>query len=144
MTMDEVITLASIIQKEAADAEQMPGISYVIHNRLNNSASWPSIGCDATMEYITTFAKGNMLPAQVDAYAKLYNTNGNTAIKGLTPGPICNPGQDAMEAALNPKSPDGKKYFYFMHNKQREIFYALTQPEFDALIAKIRYENSIS
>ncbi|MCL2023478.1 MAG: endolytic transglycosylase MltG [Oscillospiraceae bacterium] len=145
MTMDEVITLASIIQKEAADTGQMAGVSYVFHNRLNNIASWPSLGSDATRDYITTFARGRIPAGNIfDTYSAAYNTVGNSAIRGLPPGPVSNPGKDAIEAALNPESPDGKSYFYFMHNKKGEIFYAATQREFDQLVAQIRYDDQRS
>jgi UPF0755 protein len=142
LTMDEVVNLASIIEKEAADAGQMPGISFVIHNRLNHSADWPQIGCDATMEYITTFAKARLQPVQIEAYSKIYDTNTTGDRKGLPPGPICSPGKAAIEAALNPESPDGKGYFYFQHNKKGEIFYCVKQSEFDRILAQIRYEDA--
>ncbi|MDR1410324.1 MAG: endolytic transglycosylase MltG [Oscillospiraceae bacterium] len=138
MTMDQVITLASIIEKEAGDAGQMSGISYVVHNRLNHAASWPSIGCDSTKEYITKFAKARMLSSQVEAFAKLYNTNGNAAIKGLPPGPICSPGKAAIEAALNPESPDGKPYLFFQHDKYGKIYYELTLADFERDLQNIR------
>ncbi|MDR1806142.1 MAG: endolytic transglycosylase MltG [Clostridium sp.] len=141
MTMDEVITLASIIQKEAGDNAQMKGISYVIHNRLNHSAAWPSIGCDSTMEYITLFAQVYLTNAQKEAYTKLYNTNGSEAVKGLPPGPICSPGEAAIEAALNPESPDGKSYYYFVHDKYGKIYYCQTQKEFDVTLQQIRAMN---
>ncbi|MDR3345033.1 MAG: endolytic transglycosylase MltG [Oscillospiraceae bacterium] len=141
LTMDEVMTLASVIEKEAGDAGQMPGISYVIHNRLNHSANFPEIGCDATKEYITTFAKARMLPAQVDAFAPLYDTVGSDAIKGLPPGPICSPGTKAVEAALNPESPDGKAYYYFLHDKNGKIYYCSKQSEFNVLLQQVSAIN---
>ena len=52
MTFDEVIILASIIQKEAANSSQMATISSVLHNRLNNISSFPKLECDSTTTYL--------------------------------------------------------------------------------------------
>ena len=47
-------------------------------------------------------------------------------IKGLPPGPICNPGTDAILAALNPAQTD---YFYYVHSPSGQAYYAKTNPE---------------
>ena len=49
----EVFTIASIIQKEAANNDQMKDISAVIHNRLKDTVNYPSLGCQSTSDYIT-------------------------------------------------------------------------------------------
>ena len=117
LTRDEVIIIASIIQREAANKDQMGMVSSVIHNRLNNSVSWPLLGCDSTKNYASAFGSA--------AYSNSYDTYTQP---GLPPGPICNPGDDAIYAAL---FPEDTNYFYFRHDKYGNIYMARTQAEHD-------------
>lgn len=126
MTKDEIITIASIIQREAADSTQMADISSVIHNRLKHSASWPTLNCDSTENYINTYVS----PEVTEAKAVLYKTQYDTySIQGLPPGPICNPGGDAINAALYPNDTN---YYFFRHDNSGKIYLASTQSEHDA------------
>ena len=59
-SMYEVMTIASIIQKEAGSEKQMKTISSVIHNRLSDKTNVPSLGCQSTSDYITNFVKPNL------------------------------------------------------------------------------------
>ena len=59
-SMYEVMTIASIIQKEAGSEKQMKTISSVIHNRLSDKTNFPSLGCQSTSDYITNFVKPNL------------------------------------------------------------------------------------
>ncbi len=124
-TIDQIVTLASIIQKEAADASQMKNISGVLHNRLNHPSVYPMLECDSTRDYVL-----NNIATEMDAGAsELYNDTENTyKCKGLPIGPICNPGISAIEAALNPAKND---YFYFQHDKNGKIYLNKTKPEHD-------------
>lgn len=125
LTRDEVIIIASIIQREAADVDQMGLVSSVLHNRLNHPVSWPLLGCDSTANYIKYFVAPNITPAQGLAYQQYYDTY---ISQGLPPGPICNPGDDAIKAAL---FPEDTNYYYFRHDKYGEIYMARTQAEHD-------------
>lgn len=125
LTRDEVLIIASIIQREAANQEQMSLVSSVIHNRLNHLVSWPLLGCDSTANYITNYVRPNVSPAQAIAYEQSYNTYYS---QGLPPGPICNPGDAAIRAALFPSDTD---YYYFRHDKYGKIYMARTQAEHD-------------
>ena len=125
LTRDEVIIIASIIQREAANTEQMSLVSSVIHNRLNNSVSWPLLGCDSTANYITNYVSPNVTTSEAISYEQAYNTYYS---QGLPPGPICNPGDAAIRAALFPSDTD---YYYFRHDKYGEIYMAKTQAEHD-------------
>lgn len=137
LTKDEVLTIASIIQREAADTEQMKQISSVIHNRLNHSVSWPTLGCDSTLAYINNYVAINVPQGESNAYRIAYDTSMN---RGLPPGPICNPGKAAIEAAL---FPDSTNYYYFCHDKYGKIYMASTQSEFDRnLLTVLRVNNS--
>lgn len=135
-TRDEIIIIASIIQREAANKEQMGLISSVIHNRLRHSVSWPTLGCDSTANYITSYVARNVSEADAINYEQKYNTY---YIQGLPPGPICNPGDDAINAAL---FPDDTDYYFFRHDKYGEIYMAVTQSEHDSNGVKVLKANS--
>jgi len=109
-TMDEVITLASIIQTECMKVEEMRKVSGVFYNRLNRDDYFPLASC-ATINYLRKEAgldtKLWLSNADIDAYDSPYNTYIN---EGLPPGPICSPGEDAIRAALWPEQ---HKFLYF-------------------------------
>lgn len=136
LTRDEVITIASIIQREAANKKQMGLVSSVLHNRLNNSVSWPLLGCDSTANYITNYVSSNVSSSESIAFENSYDTY---IQPGLPPGPICNPGDDAIKAAL---FPDDTDYYYFRHDKYGEIYMARTQAEHDANGREVLRVNS--
>lgn len=107
MTVDELLTLASVIQEESGEYEQMLKISSVFHNRLN-SREFPRLESDPTTEY----AQAHNAPAY-DTYQ----------VAGLMPGPICNPGIEAILAAL---SPDNTNYLFFVTDLKGNYYYATT------------------
>ncbi len=125
-TMDEIIIIASIIQKEAANSSQMKAVSSVIHNRLSNSVKFPTLGCDSTAIYVSNYVKPVVGGSRGNYYLSKYDTAAN---KGLPPGPICNPGIDAIEAALYPSNTD---YYYFLHDNSGKIYMAKTQKEHES------------
>lgn len=122
-TIDEIITLASIIQKEAGMKEEMGKVSSVLHNRLE-SPSYGKLQCDVTVNYINDYVTGSgyLSSAETD-YAALYNTY---KCSGLPAGAICNPGLDAIEAALYPEETD---YFFFVTDQENNYYYASTYAE---------------
>ncbi len=106
MTMDQVLTLASIIEKEAKTAD-FARVSAIFHNRLRENMT---LGSDVTIKYISGSAK-MALGAQDLALDSPYNTYQH---RGLPPGPICSPSPKAVEAALYPdESFISDKYLYF-------------------------------
>lgn len=125
MSRDEIMTIASIIEREAANVEQMDEISSIIHNRLNNASTWPTIDCDSTSTYIRKFVGPNVTDGQAKIYVNAYNTY---SVRGLPPGPICNPGEDAINAALYPADTN---YYFFRHDNNGKIYLAETQAEHD-------------
>ncbi|MBO5410629.1 MAG: endolytic transglycosylase MltG [Clostridia bacterium] len=125
LTRDEILTIASIIQREAASKEQMYLISSVLHNRLNNSSTFPLLQCDSTLNYVNSYVSPNVSTSETYSYSQNYNTYSS---EGLPPGPICNPGEDAIEAALYPDETD---YYYFRHDKYGKIYMGKTQQEHD-------------
>lgn len=137
MTMDQVVTLASIIQREAKDKTQMADISSVLHNRLNDAATYPQLQMNSTKEYITAVNESvKFNPVDYELYSAAYNTYSEP---GLPPGPICCPGIDAIEAALNPSETD---YYYFCHDSEGNAYYASTYETHLANMEKALESNS--
>lgn len=112
-TMDEIITLASIIEKEAKFAEEKRQISSVFHNRLKIGMKLQSC---ATIQYILGKPKEILEESDLEIESS-YNTY---LYKGLPPGPICNPGIDSIIAALEPANED--YLFFVLGDNGRHIF----------------------
>ena len=95
----ELVTLASIVEKETGKADERPHVAGVFINRLRKHMKLES---DPTIVYGLVFGKGT-LGHSISKTELLESTPYNTyIIAGLPPGPICNPGKAAMEAAANP------------------------------------------
>ena len=100
-------------------------IASILYNRLSSS-SFPFINCDSTAKYIEAHEeelKANNLYLN---YMMHYDTN---QVTGLPVGPICNPGYDAILAALNPDQTD---FYYFLHDSEGRIYTARTYDEHQA------------
>ena len=105
--LHELITVASLIEKETSGADESPKIASVIYNRLYSWGSTPRyLNIDATVIY--ALGGKTDLTAVDMAVDSPYNTYTNT---GLTPGPIANPGLASMKAALEPES---TSYYYYV------------------------------
>lgn len=137
MSVDDIITIASIIEKEGANSQQFSQISSVLHNRLNRSGLYPTLDCDSTKDYVTnTIAKRITTASELNPYIVNYSTYESA---GLPPGAICNPGTAAIEAALNP---DANQYYFFAHDKNKKIYLASTIEEHNANLRKINKVNA--
>lgn len=135
-TMDEVITIASIVQAEAGSEDQMSTIAAVIENRLADTTNFPSLGCQSTSDYINNKvapALSSTSAHTADYYLQYYNTNSDSTVVGLPEGPICNPGLAAIEAVLNPADIDD---YFFFHDMDGNLYTAETYSEFRTLIQK--------
>lgn len=120
-TMDEMLTLASIIQKECdKDIAECQNVSSVFHNRLKQSKN-SYLGSDVTYFYLKNMAEhlGGSESEEFDRYLLNYYTY-SPYRKGLPAGPICNPGLKAIEAAV---SPANTNYIYFLTDASGEKFY---------------------
>lgn len=104
LTRHEIVTLASIIEKEAVTPAEKPLISSVFHNRLKIGMPLQS---DPTAVYGVRAFSGKVSKSDIQHHSP-YNTYLN---KGLPPGPIGNPGRDAVLAAMNPAK---SNYLYFV------------------------------
>lgn len=126
-SLDEIMTIASIIQAEAANTEDMYYVSSIIHNRLKADSSMGvlNLGLDSTKYY--PYRSAQDLPEDsAENYKSRYDTYDN---KGLPPGPICNPGMDAIKAALQPYD---TSYYFFCHDSYGNAYYASTIYEHEA------------
>ncbi len=107
LSLHEVVTLASIIEKETGEPAERPLISSVFHNRLQRGMR---LETDPTVIYGIQDFNGNLTRKDLRT-ATPYNTY---VIKGLPPGPIASPGRAALEAALYPAETD---YLFFVSRR---------------------------
>ena len=133
MTMDQVITLASLIEREAAAPDDFAKVSAVFHNRLNQDM--PLQSC-ASLSYALGITK-YVFNAQEQATESLYNTY---QYKGLPVGPVCNPGKAAIEAALYPNEEFlTEGYLFFCNQNPKEtsaLVFAKTYEEHQQNVEK--------
>lgn len=124
-SIDEILTMASIIEKEAFGEEHMANISSVIHNRLDIGMQ---VQCDVTITYVEGAIKP-FITGDKDRYNSYYNT---FKCPALPAGAICNPGLAAIKAALRPADTD---YFFFVTDSDKKYYFAETWEEHEANVA---------
>ncbi|MEU6714819.1 endolytic transglycosylase MltG [Nonomuraea sp. NPDC046802] len=129
----EIIIIASIIQAEAGRHEDMGKISRVIYNRLNREPEM-ALKMDSTIMY----ALKKFGTAASDAETKIKHPYNTYQHLGLPPGPISNPGDHAIEAALNPEKGSWLFFVALDPKKSNVTSFATTETEFAALMAKYR------
>ena len=129
MTTHEVVTLASIIEKETASEAEQPLVSAVFNNRLKQGMRLQS---DPTVSFGSPYFNGTITKADL-AYPSPYNTY---RISGLPPGPIANPGKAALYAALHPADVD---YLYFVSKDGRTHQFSTTLDEHNQAVCL--YQN---
>ena len=125
-TMDQVLTVASLIQREGSNPNEVANIAAVIYNRLDAGMK---LEMDATITYI----EDDVIPyftGDIDPFRALYNTYKCPA---LPAGPICNPGLTTIEAALYPSD---APYLYFCHDSSGNYYYASTYEEHEQNLQK--------
>ncbi|MEG2396160.1 MAG: endolytic transglycosylase MltG [Oscillospiraceae bacterium] len=124
MSIDDVVRLASIVEKEAYGAAQMPKVSSVLHNRLNKSGLYPTLQCDATTAYINTYISKRVTSStELSVLTSKYSTK---KCEGLPIGAICNPGNDAIKSALFPEKTD---FYFFLHDNDKKLYLARNDAE---------------
>ena len=129
-SMDEVLTLASLIEKEAKESD-FDKVSAVFHNRLKSGMLLQS---DVTVHYITGVRRMALTDEDL-AQQNLYNTY---VYRGLPPGPICNPSPAAIRAALYPNEMMvAEKYLYFCAKEPEsgELYFSRTLEEHERAVA---------
>jgi len=121
-TFEEIMIMASIVEREERDPEERPVVAGILWDRFDNSVG---LGADATVLYALGRTKGGLTydDLQIDSP---YNTR---KYRGLPPTPISNPSLSSIHAALYPEKTD---YFYYLHGSDGEIHYAETLDEHNA------------
>ncbi len=115
LTLHEIVTLASMVEKETANDAESFDISSVFHNRLANSSQYPWLDCDATIYYALGdyFGEHGALTYEDMEIDSPYNTSSRGPHMGLPIGPITNPGSNSLEAALEPNDTN---YYFYVYN----------------------------
>ena len=111
---NKIITIASLVQREAESEHDMRLISGIIQNRLK--ASMP-LSIDATLQYVIG-TPDNWWPTITNKSKTIDSPFNTYKYKGLPPSPICNPGEEAINAALHP---DKNSYFYWLYDARGNI-----------------------
>ncbi len=136
LTLHQVVTLASVVQRETSSDAECYDIASVFYNRLVNP-SIQSLGADATVYYAVGdfFGEIEELTAEHLSFDSPYNTRLN---KGIPPGPICNMGVQALYAALEPNETN---YKYFVYDKEKFAHrFAVTESEHNKNVAELMGE----
>lgn len=129
MTMDDVITLASLIEKEAKTAD-FARVSAIFHNRLLQNMT---LGSDVTIKYVS----GTKRMALTDSDLAVDSPYNSYKHKGLPPGPVCSPSQAAIHAALYPDETFiAEKYLYFCSKDPStgELYFSRTLEEHERAV----------
>ncbi|WP_050752945.1 endolytic transglycosylase MltG [Pseudobacteroides cellulosolvens] len=134
LTVHEVIILASIIEREAKEYEERRLISGVFYNRLKSkNPIHKKLQSCATIQYILLNKTGEVKPKLTDADTKINDPYNTYLHEGLPPGPICCPGKESIEAALEPETTD---YYYFVSKGDGTHEFSTTLSQHQAAVKK--------
>ena len=131
-SVQDVVTLASLVERETPRPEERPHVAGVFANRLRIGQP---LQCDPTVAYALTLADkySGKLDGEDLSFASPYNTYHN---RGLPPGPIANPGEASLQAALAPSPTDD---LYFVANTEGGHFFSKTLEEHNQNVARYRH-----
>ncbi|WP_449350173.1 endolytic transglycosylase MltG [Streptomyces shaanxiensis] len=121
----QLLTVASLAQAEGTSHDDFRKMAEVVYNRLKpgNPQTYGSLEFDSTYNYVKNQSKIDLTIAELKQYNNPYNTY---YVKGLPPGPIDNPGEEAIKGALNPTH-DGWYYFISLDGKTSKFTKTLAQ-----------------
>lgn len=125
MSLEDLITMASVVQSEAALEEDMKLVASAFYNRLEEGSGLPNLQSDVTYFYY----RDEIEPYVADDVEldEAYHTSYDTYYKtGLPVGPICNPGKTAINAVLYPAD---SNYYYFVTDTDGNFYYAETHEQ---------------
>ncbi|MEU1013176.1 endolytic transglycosylase MltG [Streptomyces sp. NPDC005890] len=123
----QLLTVASLVQAEGTSHDDFRKMAEVVYNRLkvDNPQTYGRLEFDSTYNYVKNQSKLDLSIAELRRYGNPYNTYFS---KGLPPGPIDNPGEEALRGALNPTH-DGWYYFISMDGKTSKFTKTLADHE---------------
>ncbi|NLU66350.1 endolytic transglycosylase MltG [Streptomyces sp. HNM0574] len=130
----EVLSVASLVQAEGRTHDDFRKMSEVVYNRLEpgNTETNGMLEFDSTYNYVKNQSEIDLTVSELRNYNNRYNTY---FYKGLPPGPIGNPGDDALKAAVNP---DDGGWFYFISLDNKTSQFTKTYKEHEKLVEKFR------
>lgn len=131
LTLEQVVTLASLVERETPNPAERPLVAGVFYNRLHRGYR---LQCDPTVQYALEIdgRSEKSVHAQDLSVDSAYNTYEH---RGLPPGPIANPGEASLRAALDPAATD---YLYFVANDRGGHFFSRTLAEHNRNVARYR------
>jgi len=131
-SIQDIVTLASLVERETPRPEERPHVAGVFENRLHIGQP---LQCDPTVAYALTLAGAysGKLGGDDLHFSSPYNTYRN---KGLPPGPIANPGEAALRAALDPPPTED---LYFVANTEGGHFFSKTLQEHNRNVTRYRH-----
>ncbi len=133
LSRHEVLTLASIIQKEASNVEDMSLVSSVFHNRTGVGMK---LEADSTVIYGLTNFSGTLSEDDLKNQ-HLYNTH---FYYGLPPGPICNPSVEAIQAAIEPSNTN---FLFYVKDGKGRLVFASNHREHEEALKKYKEFNTL-
>lgn len=122
----QVLTVASLVQAEGRSKDDFEKVARVVYNRLkpDNTETYGLLDFDSTVNYLRGESK--LATGSVDQLRQIEDPYNTYKIKGLPPGPINNPGEVAIKAALNPAKGN---WYYFVSVSEDETLFAETNEE---------------
>jgi UPF0755 protein len=132
LNVEQVVTMASLVERETPNRDERPLVAGVFYNRLGRG--YP-LQCDPTVQYALQLAgrpEKNLQGSDLKIDSP-YNTYQH---RGLPPGPIANPGEASLRAALEPALTE---YMYFVANDQGGHFFSKTLAEHNQNVARYRH-----
>lgn len=136
LTLNQLVTLASIIERESRSNSERPDVAGVLLNRLDIGMG---LQADATVQYAIASknckvgADCTWWPTVTRADLEIASPYNTYKYRGLPPEPIANPGTSSLNAAINPNQND---YLYYLHDSQGNIHFAKTLDEHNANVRK--------
>ncbi|MBP3937241.1 MAG: endolytic transglycosylase MltG [Clostridia bacterium] len=128
MTIDQIVTLASVIQKEDDSNADISKVSRVFWNRLESPANFPKLQSDITQMYVGQYGVSDK---------NIHDAYDTYVCDGLPVGAICNPGLKALDAAIYPSTSDEVAgcYYFISDMESGETYYSRTKSEHDYWVA---------
>ena len=130
LTVEEILTVASIIEYEANVSEDYPKMARVLYNRLDDDMP---LQLDSTVAYVSKRSGDIWTTAEERSNTSAYNTYAN---QGLPPGPIGSPGEETIKAALNPA--EGTWLFFVPDYEAKTTRFSTTLAEHNKWVEKLR------